>query len=561
MVLRLCRRLRLVLRCIDMPIASDGKGNFLTLDQNQQWVPARTATNQSGDTLVLDGGEWKPAPAGASTTGAQAQRYDPSGYPIAPAEAKKPAEFTLTDPSTWPVPQDPAAQRIRQAATDAFLNAPSQGERPGNMSVLTPEAQQAVNTTFGWSGRNVINPLATGLGYGIGALAAGGAAAGATVGELATAAGVPALGRDVNIAAQTVPATMDVTAASAVANRPRIEAPVPRSVSKTAVTPDALQLTDARQAVRNALMPTSDEIAPSSPTGISGPMQPPEGYVPPRPPTSAGATPPFTGTPATSAEAKQAASQLYKANAANAGKAMSPDFINALSDDLNAAGPKGPLETAIAGETPIGRMADEVQKLRDTPTTLEDAQRTYSRLGDAATEEFRKNGNSENYSQLMQIQANMRDRISPPDLAGDDPWTQARKAWSQAMKMQDLEQMKARADGTKNPQTSYQTQINNYVNNPARVRGWTDDEIQAAKDSATLGYIGNAIHLLGSRAIPVIAGTIEMRHGPVSSALAAGTTYTLGTGARAAENWLTTRRYNQALRLLGQGVPTNQLGP
>src|SRR5215472_15698023 len=156
--LRLCRRRHLVLRCIDMPIASDGKGNFLTLDQNQQWVPARTATNQAGDTLVLDGGEWKPAAAGASTTGAQPsavapapapahdsmwpqppgtkpaaapsptppsaaqpQRYDPSGYPIAPPDQTKPAiPPTLTDPSTWPLPQDPAALRIRQATIDAF---------------------------------------------------------------------------------------------------------------------------------------------------------------------------------------------------------------------------------------------------------------------------------------------------------------------------------------------------------------------------------------------------------------------------------------------------------
>jgi len=633
-----------------MPIASDGKGNFLTLDQNQQWVPARTATNQAGDTLVLDGGEWKPAAAGASTTGAQPsaaapapahdsmwpqppgtkpaaapsptppsaaqpQRYDPSGYPIAPPDQTKPAiPPTLTDPSTWPLPQDPAALRIRQATIDAFQNAPSMGERPGNMSVLTPEAQQAVNTTFGWSGRNIINPLATGLGYGIGALAAAPALASATVGELANAAGQPALGRDINIGAQIAPvvvAGIKATSPGGIPSDPRVavnsrryvpplEAPGPRYVPTTAVTPEGLTMADARQAVRNALMPTADEIAPpsnppgfranvdptkpftynppsagwpagtdrwaapstpapSSPTGVAGPMQPPEGYVPPRPPAPAGTTPPFTGTPKTSAEAKQAATQFYQANAASAGKAMPPEFTNAYIDDLNAAAAIGPMEKATAGETPIGRIAADMQKLRDTPTTLEDAQRTYSRLGDAATEEFRKNGNSENYSQLMQIQSNMRDRISPPDLAGNDPWTLARKAWSQAMKMHDLEQMKARADGTKNPQTSYQTQINNYTNNPARVRGWTDDEIQAAKDSATLGYIGNAIHLLGSRAIPIVAGAIEMRHGPVSSALAAGATYTLGTGARAAEDWMTTRRYNAALQLLGQGVPRNQL--
>jgi hypothetical protein len=442
------------------------------------------------------------------------------------------------------------------------------------MSVLTPEGQEAVNTTFGWSGRNIINPAATLLGTGIGAFAAGGAAVGATVGELADAAGVPGLGRDINIAAQTVPAHLisgGVLPPGGMPSDPRatlnsqryvppLEAAGPRFVSPNVLAPDAQRVWEARQAVRNALLPTPEEIVPSppsSPTGISGPMPAPEGYVPPTPATAAVA-PAFTGTPSTSAEAKQVASQYYKINAAQGDRAMPPEFINGLSDDLNAYGPKGPLETAVAGDNKISNIAAEVQKLRGQPTTLEDAQRTYSRLGDAATAEFRQNGNSETYHDLMQVQANMRDRLAPPDLAGDDPWTNARKAWSQAMKMQDLEQMKARADGTQNPTTSYKTQVNNMLNNPSRVRGYTDEEKAAVQDSAERGVIGGALHVFGSRAIPVIAAGVEMRHGPVSSAIAGAATYGMTSAMRGAENWLQTRRYDQALRMLGQGVPVNQ---
>jgi len=506
------------------------------------------------------------------------------------------------------VPQDPAAQRIRGAAEEAFRNAPSQGTRPGNMSVFTPEGQEAINTTFQWAGRNIINPVGTGLGYAIGGLAAAGAAAGATVGELATAAGQPALGRDINIAAQTIPATMDVPAFSGRANIPRPEMPGPRYVAPNAMAPDALRAAEIRQTIRNTLMPPAEEIAPSSsptpppsvqqpgyranvdptkpftydppssgwpagtstwaekqpppssPTGIPGPMEPPKGYVPP-PPPGAASQPTFTGTASSSAEAKQASRQFFKQNAALADKAMPSDFINALSDDLNAAGPKGPLETAVAGENTVGSVAAQVQKLRDTPTTLEDAQRTYSRLGDIATAEFRQNGNSETYHDLMQIQANMRDRIAPPDLAGDDPWTKARKAWSQAMKMETLENMKARADGTKNPQTSFQTQINNMLNNPSRIRGWSDEEKTALRDAGQNGVIGGVLHVVGSRAIPVIAAAIETQHGPYAATIAGLTTYGLGSAAKNAENWLQTRRYDQALRLLGSGVPRNQMMP
>jgi hypothetical protein len=129
------------------------------------------------------------------------------------------------------------------------------------------------------------------------------------------------------------------------------------------------------------------------------------------------------------------------------------------------------------------------------------------------------------------------------------------------MKMDDLERMKARADGTKNPQTSFQTQINNMLNNDARMRGYSDEEKAALRDAGTNGAIGGVLHVFGSRLIPVIASTIELRHGPVSSALAGAATYTLGSGMRTAENWMQTRRYNQALEMLGQGVPRNQFSP
>lgn len=243
---------------------------------------------------------------------------------------------------------------------------------------------------------------------------------------------------------------------------------------------------------------------------------------------------------------------------------MPPEFINALSDDLNTAGPKGPLETAIAGETPIGRMADEVQKLRDTPTTLEDAQRTYSRLGDAATEEFKKNGNSENYRQLMEIQANMRDRISPPDLAGDDPWTNARRAWAQAMKMDDVERMKARADGTQNPTSSYKTAVNNYINGKAS-RGWSGEEKAALVDSADRGAVGGLMHVLGSRLLPHVGGAVGAGVGGFPGFIAGEiATHVAGGGARQLANYLQQQRVNQLMNVLGSRVPApppNQFGP
>jgi hypothetical protein len=46
-----------------MAIATDGKGNYLTLNQNGEWVPAQRAAHpETGTEMVNDGGTWKPLP-------------------------------------------------------------------------------------------------------------------------------------------------------------------------------------------------------------------------------------------------------------------------------------------------------------------------------------------------------------------------------------------------------------------------------------------------------------------------------------------------------------------
>jgi hypothetical protein len=58
-----------------MPLASDGKGNFLTLGQDGQWAPATRARNpETGSELILDGAEWKPLPGTEPTTLGSAAR-------------------------------------------------------------------------------------------------------------------------------------------------------------------------------------------------------------------------------------------------------------------------------------------------------------------------------------------------------------------------------------------------------------------------------------------------------------------------------------------------------
>jgi len=62
-----------------MPIATDGKGNTVFLDQDGSWKPARMATNpQTGESLAFDGQAWLPIAVPkpeASATAGQDQGY------------------------------------------------------------------------------------------------------------------------------------------------------------------------------------------------------------------------------------------------------------------------------------------------------------------------------------------------------------------------------------------------------------------------------------------------------------------------------------------------------
>ena len=61
-----------------MTLASDGKGNFVTLGEDGQWKPTPTAEGEGGRKMVLDNGKWVPVPGSeAEATPADAQPPTP----------------------------------------------------------------------------------------------------------------------------------------------------------------------------------------------------------------------------------------------------------------------------------------------------------------------------------------------------------------------------------------------------------------------------------------------------------------------------------------------------
>lgn len=499
-------------------LATDGKGNWLTLNASGDWVP--TAPPE----------EKPPAKTGGDTTSAAAQFADVPGggsRPEVQPQAGSGGWGAWVDTSIQPAPNvgtllpfsvNPGTGHAQIAvpnAVRAIMTEGPQGYLPGPPGQPQPRFETPAATIDPNTGALGVTP------------------------EAQTGAGLFG------------PSPLMFAAAN------RLFVPPGTFDRGAPLSPEFLQ-NPLGTSFADRPMPE-----PSGPTSATG--------VPPKEPpiemhavsADTGSASPVPGAaPKTAAEAKAVAGEFYKINAAQGGREMPPDFINALIDDLNERGPKGPLETAVAGENRVGRIAAQVKELRDQPTTLEDAQRTYSRIGDEATAEFKQNGNSETYRDLVQIQANMRDRIAPPDMSGNDAWTNARKAWSQAMKMDDLERIQQRAEMTDNVATSIKSGLRVLLSNPNRIRGYSPEEIQALRDASERGALGSILHVFGSRLIPIVAASAEAGTGGLTSGLvAAGTAHGVTSGIRAAAEALQTRRLNQALSTLAEKVPRNQMMP
>lgn len=80
---------------------------------------------------------------------------------------------------------------------------------------------------------------------------------------------------------------------------------------------------------------------------------------------------------------------------------------------------------------------------------------------------------------------------------------EARKLWSQAAKLRDIEKIITRAEMSDNPATAIKTGFRTLYNNPARMRGFTADEKKLIKSAAESGIITDSLRTMGSRLIPI----------------------------------------------------------
>lgn len=261
-------------------------------------------------------------------------------------------------------------------------------------------------------------------------------------------------------------------------------------------------------------------------------------------------------TVASSDDAKTLANAWYKI-AENRGTdtSLTPQAANRMIDAASDAGQQTEAGRVVAGDNPVTQLQARLQTLKDKPLTLQSVQDMDEAMTGLIDKEYGVTGLSKVGAQLRGIQdawRNIYGSVGAGDVTGGTDGfaalRPARQAWSTAMKMQDLENIQARAQGTQNPTTSLKTQINNYINS-AKSRGWSDDEIDALKDAASRGTIGNVLHMMGSRLIPYFVGAGG------GGILGAGAAHVGGEVVRGAANALAASRLANAYQVLGRGAP------
>ena len=279
------------------------------------------------------------------------------------------------------------------------------------------------------------------------------------------------------------------------------------------------------------------------------------------PDASAPSEPALSYPPKNAIEAKAIASAYYHI-AEQSGATLSPEFTNKFIARAEDIAPQTPEGRAVAGDTEVTGLIERLQDLRDQPISLRGAQEIDEKLGDLIDKEYGMKGLSKEGYNLFKLQTTFRDMIMNVDpsmieggMEGFDALKSGRAAWSQAMKMMDLERIQTRSELIDNPSTAIRTGIRTLLANQPAKRGYSPDEIEALKEAANRGFLGGILHVFGSRLIPIGAGAAGSIGGPLSAAVHAGVAYAGSTVARNTASALQNNRLNKAISVIAGSTP------
>ena len=279
------------------------------------------------------------------------------------------------------------------------------------------------------------------------------------------------------------------------------------------------------------------------------------------------------GEPHSMAYGKRVASHLYDV-ADNSGAYIQPGLVNRYMNYITNKAERTRLGSIsgkhVPGAQAFNDLVADLQTERNRPWSIREIHELDEDLGDLITADYKNNrGLSTVGYKLLDAQRTLRemiDKATEADVgggaAGFVALKSARQAYSQAMKLGDLERMEARAEATGDRLKSLRKQVDDLKTNSKKSRGYTPEELAALTSMAKNGVINTAVQAVGKRLEFLLPLWIEAHSGGLTGGL---TSYGAVRGIRGATGWAAkkaqTRRLNKAREVIGGRIPTGMPTP
>lgn len=206
---------------------------------------------------------------------------------------------------------------------------------------------------------------------------------------------------------------------------------------------------------------------------------------------------------------KVKASDLYK-EAEQLGGVLSPQFTDdflAKAQNLSKQTEAGKL---TIGQDELASLLSRWKSLRGQPISLQAAKEIDEGLSEIADKYFKEGKITAEGRKILEVQNAFRDSIEnavPSQVIGGKEGflalRQARKTWQQAMKINDIERILARAEFTDQPANSIKNGFRTLLNNPKRLRGYSKEEIKLMSEAASTNVQLETLRTIGSRLLGI----------------------------------------------------------
>lgn len=275
---------------------------------------------------------------------------------------------------------------------------------------------------------------------------------------------------------------------------------------------------------------------------------------------------PYTGgaplerVPIKSPEDALAVTQPFYKGAEGSNFQLKPQFTSDFVDNLDTYRKQTPAGLAVEGPNAATDLINTLSKTAKAPMdSIKSIQEVEGTIQSAISKEYGPNGLSAEGKQMRQMLQDFRDRytnVSDDQFTGNpkgiEDFRNGIKGYAAYSRMRDLQGVVDSTEGNSNRATLIASRVNGFLNDPKNIRGWTDDEVAAARRAANSGFFQEWMRAEGSRLVGIGAGVVGGLGGAaIGVPIQVGLSYAV---RNAAEN-MRLAQMQKALGVLGQRVP------